>query len=147
MGCCHFQDKRQGKSRGPVDSGSWACRSVPTRCAGGSLDRAVPAERGADPFPIELATPQEALKFLQKPGLLTYEILKQEKAYRGWHLTEDAPDYVRQLRSQRSRDPADMNCVEWIVHALELGGLSIPMDVLTPTELLNWCEDRGRSPI
>ena len=34
-----------------------------------------------------------------------------------------------------------MNCVEWIVYALELGGLEIGDDVMTPTELQNWCQN------
>lgn len=91
-------------------------------------------------FKVYLPTPEDALSFLQKPGLLTLEIIKQEKKCRGWHLTHDAPDFVRLLRNQRSRDPSDMNCVEWIVYAMELGGLSMSSEILTPTELLNWCK-------
>lgn len=92
-------------------------------------------------YPIVLSRPGQALTFLKKPGLLCAPILKQERACRGWHLTRDAPDYVRVLRDQRSRDPQNMNCVEWIVHSLELGGLAMPDDVLTPTELRAWCEE------
>jgi hypothetical protein len=90
-------------------------------------------------FDITLAAPARALTHLQRPGLLTAEIIRQEKAAKGWHLTDDAPDFIRTLRSARSRDPDDMNCVEWIVHALELGGLDMPPDLLTPTDLMNWC--------
>jgi hypothetical protein len=92
-------------------------------------------------FEIKISSPSDALEFLQRPSVLTFEIIKQEKASRGWHLTDDAPDFVRQLRNLRSRDPSDMNCVEWIVYALELGGLPMPLDILTPTELLNWCKN------
>ena len=88
--------------------------------------------------------PDDALAFLQRPGLLTFEIIKQEKACKGWYLTDDAPDFVRRLRSQRSRNPDDMNCVEWVVYALELGGLEMPIDILTPSELLNWCRNPCR---
>ena len=91
-------------------------------------------------FTVKIPVPRDSLAFLQRPGLLSLEIIKQEKSCRGWHLTDDAPDFVRRLRDLRSRDPDDMNCVEWIVYALELGGLSMPMDILTPTELLNWCK-------
>lgn len=94
-------------------------------------------------FEIQLDHPDKALEFLQKPGLLCRPILEQEKKQRGWHLTEDAPDYVRVLRDTRSKNENDMNCVEWIVRAMELGGLEMPDDVMTPTELLNWC--RGRN--
>jgi len=91
-------------------------------------------------FDIRLREPAQALAHLQRPGLLTPEIIKQEKASKGWHLTEGAPEYVRKLRSLRSSDPNDMNCVEWIVHALELGGVTVPVDVLTPADLMRWCE-------
>ena len=91
-------------------------------------------------FEIRIPSPGDALDFLQHPCLLTLDIIKQEKACRGWHLTDDAPDFVLQLRNLRSLDPSDMNCVEWIVYAMELGGLPMPLDILTPTELLNWCK-------
>lgn len=91
-------------------------------------------------FEIRVPSPGDALDFLQRPCLLTLEIIKQEKVCRGWHLTDDAPDFVLQLRNLRSLDPSDMNCVEWIVYAMELGGLPMPLDILTPTELLNWCK-------
>lgn len=94
-------------------------------------------------YKVILSKPEEALAFLKMPGLLCAPILARERACRGWHLTRDAPDYVRVLRDRRSRDPQDMNCVEWIVHSLELGGLTIPDDVLTPTELRDWCELDG----
>ena len=90
-------------------------------------------------FTVQIPDPTQALAFLKRPGLLTPEIIKQEKACRGWHLTAEAPDFVRRLRDLRSRDPETMNCVEWIVFGLELGGLSMPLDILTPTDLLNWC--------
>jgi hypothetical protein len=90
-------------------------------------------------FDIQVQRPTQALSFLHQPGLLTPAIIKQEKASRGWHLTHDAPDFVRHLRSLRSRNPDDMNCVEWIVYGLESGGVDLPDDVLTPTELLDWC--------
>jgi len=95
-------------------------------------------------FPIQIPVPSDALAFLQRPGTLTSEIISQEKACRGWHLTDAAPDYVRQLRDLRSRDPGDMNCVEWIARALELGGLPMPLDILTPTDLLVWCQTNSR---
>ena len=91
-------------------------------------------------FDIVLPEPQKALKFLERPGLLCKPIIEMEKAQKGWHLTWDAPDYVRTLRNKRSRNPDDMNCVEWVVYALELGGLMLPEDVMTPTELLEWCQ-------
>lgn len=91
-------------------------------------------------YEFALAKPEQAIEFLKQPGLLMKEILREEKACRGWHLTEDAPDLVRQYRGVRSIDVNSMNCVEWIVRAIELGGVPMPMDVLTPTDLVNWCK-------
>lgn len=94
-------------------------------------------------FPIQVANPVEALSFLQRAGALCREIILQERANRGWHLTEDAPDHVLKLREVRSSDPRNMNCVEWIGHALDLGGgETIPLDVLTPEQLRQWCKTR-----
>ena len=89
---------------------------------------------------VDVPDPEAALAFLRKPGLLCAPILEQERARRGWHLTREAPDLVLSLRRIRSRDPDDMNCVEWIVRALELGGVEVPMDVLTPFQFRRWCE-------
>jgi hypothetical protein len=91
-------------------------------------------------FDIVIPAPDRTLDFLNRPGLLTAAIITQEKKAKGWHLSFDAPDFVRTLRSRRSHDPDDMNCIEWIVHALELGGVDMPADVLTPTDLMRWCE-------
>lgn len=90
-------------------------------------------------FDIMVPSPDLSLAFLRQPGLLMLPIIKQEKKCRGWHMTEDAPDYVRQFRDQRSIDPKNMNCVEWILYGLELGGVIFPDNILTPTELLLWC--------
>ena len=92
-------------------------------------------------FQLDVPSPEDAIAFLKRPGLLTSRIIEQEKASRGWHLTEEAPDFVRTFRNIRSRNPDDMNCVEWIVFALEIGGLEIPDDILTPTDLLVWCQN------
>ncbi len=91
-------------------------------------------------YEFTIPTPEPAIEFLSRSGLLMEDILREERACRGWHLTEDAPDLVRKYRSVRSTDTTNMNCIEWIVQAMELGGISMPMDVLTPTDLLNWCE-------
>lgn len=90
-------------------------------------------------YPIEVPKSEPALAFLERTGALCREIIAQERAQPGWHLTPEAPDYVLKLRSERSHDPKNMNCVEWIAHALELGGVSFPTDVLTPDQLRQWC--------
>lgn len=91
-------------------------------------------------FDLKLPHPEKALEFLRTPGLLCEPIRAQERKSRGWHLTREAPDFVRTLRDKRSSDPGDMNCVEWIAHALELGGRKIAPSVMTPTELMRWCQ-------
>ncbi len=94
-------------------------------------------------FKILIPDPDAAIRFLEQPGLLMKEIRESEKASRGWHLTCDAPDLVRKYHTTRSLNVEDMNCIEWIIRALELGGVAMPTDILTPTELLMWCRERG----
>lgn len=91
-------------------------------------------------FNLFVPEPEKAHDFLKRPGVLCQPILEQERANRGWYATWDAPDFVRTLRNERSTDPANMNCIEWIVYALELAGVSVPPAVMTPTEFLNWCQ-------
>jgi hypothetical protein len=88
--------------------------------------------------PLWLPSPSAALDFLQQPGALDCRIVAQERACRGWHLTPPAPDFVRTLRATRSRGVDEMNCVEWIARALELGGMDMPDWVMTPTEIAEW---------
>lgn len=90
-------------------------------------------------YAVSVPNPDAALAFLQQPGQLCAPILSQERQHRGWHLTRDAPDFVRTLRARRSLNPDDMNCVEWITRALEVGGVPVPPGVLTPTDLRYWC--------
>jgi hypothetical protein len=98
-------------------------------------------------FQLELPMPDQALDFLAQPGLLSAAILRQEKLQRGWHLSREAPVFVRTLRDSRSRDVEDMNCVEWIVYSLELGGLVLPNDIMTPAELFSWSLSYCRDPL
>jgi hypothetical protein len=101
----------------------------------------------SDPFPesdkeyYDISVPQynRSIEFFQKPALLMPEIINKEKENRGWHLTKDAPDYVRKYRSKRSRDVTNMNCVEWILYGLDLGEVVLPNDILTPGDLHLWC--------
>lgn len=92
-------------------------------------------------FDICVPFPAAALEFLSQPGELARPIVLQEKKQRGWHLSVEAPDFVRTFHHKRSLDPDDMNCVEWIVRALEIGGVTgFDDQILTPTELFNWCQ-------
>lgn len=101
-------------------------------------ERAIP--KGLQVF-YEFKVPhaETAFEFLQQNGLLMQPIIDQERARKGWHLSDEAPNYVRKFRSLRSRDVADMNCVEWVVRAVELGGLVIPDHILTPADLWDFC--------
>lgn len=89
-------------------------------------------------LPLWLPTPAAALQFLQQPGALDRRIVAQERNCRGWHLTAPAPDFVRTFRGTRSLDADEMNCVEWIARALELGGMEMPDWVMTPNEIARW---------
>jgi hypothetical protein len=91
-------------------------------------------------FEIKVTKPDEALAFAREPGTLSPAIIEMERGERGWHLRPEAPGFVRTMRSVRSIDPADMNCVEWLWRVLERGGLDVPDDILTPRELRRWCE-------
>ncbi len=90
-------------------------------------------------YRLNVPKPELALEFLRRPGKLCEQIIAEERRSRGWNLTRDAPDFVRSLRHSRSVDPSNMNCVEWIVRALELGGVPVPLDILSPTDLRFWC--------
>ena len=70
-------------------------------------------------FDITVPNPERGIAVALRPGMLTYAIIAQEKLKRGWHLTPEAPDFVRTLRAIRSTNPDDMNCVEWLWHVLE----------------------------
>lgn len=97
-------------------------------------------------FPIVIPDPAPALAFLKRSGSLCREIIAEERACRGWHLTPDAPDYVLKLRDWRSDDPRNMNCVEWIAHAIELGGGHVPKDILTPEQIRQWAKTHLKRP-
>lgn len=98
-------------------------------------------------LPLRLPSPAAALDFLQQPGALDRRIVAQERNCRGWHLTPPAPDFVRTFRETRSLDVDQMNCVEWIARALELGGMEMPDWVMTPGEIARWARMQGDESI
>jgi hypothetical protein len=98
-------------------------------------------------LPLWLPSPAAALDFLQQPGALDRRIVAQERNCRGWHLTPPAPDFVRTFRETRSLDADQMNCVEWIARALELGGMEMPDWVMTPNEIARWARMQGDESI
>jgi hypothetical protein len=98
-------------------------------------------------LPLWLPSPAAALDFLRQPGALDRRIVAQERNCRGWHLTPPAPDFVRSFRETRSLDVDQMNCVEWIARALELGGMEVPDWVMTPGEIARWARMQGNQSI
>ena len=89
-------------------------------------------------FAVEVPDPEAMIAFMRKPNLLCSEIIDQERKRVGWHLLPEAPDFVLTLRSRRSEDPDNMNCVEWIVFALQQGGVKVPFNILTTSEFRKW---------
>ena len=92
-------------------------------------------------FSVSVPEPDKMMNFVRQPNLLCNPIIENERNRVGWHLLPEAPDFVLTLRDVRSRDPDDMNCVEWIVYALECGGVDIPMDILTTAQFRSWLKD------
>lgn len=93
-----------------------------------------------DFFLLNLINKKELIKFYKKPALLTDKILKKEKSKRGWSTTVESADYILQFRKKRSKKINDMNCIEWLVYGLELGGIKFPDNVLTANILKKWSE-------
>ena len=55
-----------------------------------------------------------------------------------WYKKTESANYILEFRDKRSKSPDDMNCIEWIAYALELGGLDIPENILTADRLQTW---------
>ena len=49
-------------------------------------------------------------------------------------------NYILKFRNKRSKNINDMNCIEWIISALEIGGYEISSNVLTADKLKEWAE-------
>ena len=96
-------------------------------------------------YNVELANTERMIAFIAEPNLLCASIIEQEKNQVGWHLSPEAPDFILSLRNNRSKNPQDMNCVEWVVYALELAGLELPEDILTISRFRQWLEVRPRN--
>ena len=54
----------------------------------------------------------------------------------------ESANYILKFRNSRSKNIEDMNCIEWLVHGLEIGGIQIPEDVLTADRLKIWAEKK-----
>ncbi len=89
-------------------------------------------------YEISILDYERLIDFYKTPNLLTEKIIKKEKNERGWSQTIESADFILKFRKKRSKNKEDMNCIEWLVYGLELGGLEIPEDALTATLLNKW---------
>ena len=55
-------------------------------------------------------------------------------------MSAESADFILNFRNSRSKNTDDMNCIEWLVYGLELGGLNIPSEVLTAEKLFKWAK-------
>lgn len=93
-----------------------------------------------DFFKINLNKKKEVINFLKKPAILTDKIIKKEKSSKGWYKKTESANYILEFRDKRSKSSDDMNCIEWIAYALELGGLDIPENILTADRIQTWAD-------
>ena len=80
----------------------------------------------------------DSVSFYLKPCIITQKIIDKERKNRGWYKLEESADYILKFRNIRSKNPSDMNCIEWIVYGLELGDIEIPNNILTASKLSEW---------
>ena len=93
-----------------------------------------------DFFKINIKDREKLTKFFQEPALLTDKIIKKEKSSKGWAMKTESADFILNFRQKRSKDLNDMNCIEWLIYGMELGGLEMPSDILTAGKLLDWAK-------
>ena len=93
-------------------------------------------------FKLKTKNKEEMVNFLKEPAVLTEKIIKKEKSSKGWAMKAESANYILKFRNSRSKNLEDMNCIEWLVHGLEIGGIQIPEDVLTAERLKIWAEKK-----
>jgi hypothetical protein len=89
-------------------------------------------------FEIEVENISNLVKFLRTPVTLTDKIIKKEKNSRGWFKTSQSADYILNFRKTRSKNIDDVNCIEWLILALETISIILPNNILTAEKLLSW---------
>tara|TARA_B110000438_G_C15702707_1_gene601745 strand:- start:298 stop:744 length:447 start_codon:yes stop_codon:yes gene_type:complete len=89
-------------------------------------------------FNLNLKNSNAIISYLEKPIMISKRIIDMERSNRGWYKTKDSAEYILNFRSERSKDFNDMNCIEWIIYALELGHYKIPKNIMTASKLLEW---------
>ena len=93
-------------------------------------------------FKLKTKNKEEMVNFLKEPAVLTEKIIKKEKSSKGWAMKAESANYILKFRNSRSKNIEDMNCIEWLVYGLEIGGIQIPEDVLTADRLKIWAEKK-----
>ena len=68
-------------------------------------------------------------------------MIKKEKSLRGWFKTSQSADYILNFRKTRSKSIEDVNCIEWLVLALETISMDLPNNILTAEKLLCWSKE------
>lgn len=91
-------------------------------------------------FKFKSKNKKEMINFLKEPAVLTEKIIKKEKSSKGWAMKAESADFILKFRDLRSKNLEDMNCIEWLVYGMELGGLNIPMEILTAERLFEWAK-------
>ena len=91
-------------------------------------------------YKINFINRDEIINFYLKPSLLTDKIIKKEKSSRGWSMTAESADYILNFRKKRSKNTKDMNCIEWLVYGMEIGGIKVPSSILTAGLLRIWAK-------
>ncbi len=92
-------------------------------------------------FEIKVKNINNLVKFLKTPVTLTDKIIKKEKSLRGWFKTSQSADYILNFRKTRSKSIEDVNCIEWLVLALETISMDLPNNILTAEKLLCWSKE------
>ena len=92
-------------------------------------------------FNLNITNSEKIINFYREPCLLTKKIIDKERSNRGWFKTKESPNYILNFRTIRSEDIRDMNCIEWLVYGISLGGMHLPLDILTVGSLYKWAQD------
>ena len=92
-------------------------------------------------YDLNLDNSYKVISHLSKPIIISRKIIDKERNERGWFKTKFSADYILEFRNKRSKNFDDMNCIEWIAYALELGNYKIPDDILTASKLFDWSNE------
>lgn len=91
-------------------------------------------------YNIKIKNYEKIISFFNTPALLTEKIIKKEKSSRGWFKSIESADFILNFRDKRSKNLKDINCIEWLVLALEEDSHYLPEDILTAGRLFDWAE-------